>query len=255
MMELGLQTFTLHKLLRKRGDLDKYFAQLSAMGIKNLELAVDYLPLSFSVETAKLVNAAAQQHSLQVRSCQIKYATSSADISNTIAYMQALGAEILVNSTIDLKLLNQGEQGLLQCCEMLEDLRARLAPAEITLAHHNHHYEFLRVGEMNALSFMSKHTCLDFALDTYWVQKGGGNVIILLDELKGRVPVMHLRDFTITKRGFVTGGTNCEIGQGNIPFGAVLKAANAAGVRYGMVEQKTKAPMESIKISFNALNT
>jgi len=254
-MELGLQTFTLHKLLRKPGDFDRYFARLAGMGIKNLELAVDYLPMAFSLDGAQLIHAAAQKHGLRIRSCQIKYAASSKDIANTTAFMQALGAEILVNSTIDLKLLNQGEKGLKNYCEMLEALRAKLAPAGIALAHHNHHYEFLRIGDGNALSFLAKNTSIDFALDTYWCQKGGGSAPALLDDLKGRVPVMHLRDFAITKRGLLTGGTDCEIGRGNISFGAILKAAEAAGVRYGMVEQKTKTPMESIALSWNFLQT
>jgi len=253
MMEIGLQTFTLHRLLRKPGDLDRRFAELAAMGLRNLELAVDYLPLSFSIETAKIISAAAKKHGLQIRSCQIKYATSSKDIKNTIAYMQTLGAEILVNSTIDLKLLNQGERGLKQYCDMLENLQAKLAPAGIALAHHNHHFEFMRVGNGNVLSFMAKYTSINFALDTYWCQKGGGNALTLLDDLRGRVPVMHLRDYTITRAGLVRGGIDSEIGRGNIPFGAVLKAAGAAGVRYGMVEQKTKTPMESIRISLDAL--
>jgi len=252
-MELGLQTFTLHTLLRKPEDFDRRFAELASMGLHNLELAVDYLPLDFSVKSAQMIASTAKKHGLQIRSCQIKYDTSANDVPATIAYMQELGAEIVVNSTIDLKLLHQGEEGLLRYCDMLEQLRAALAPAGIALAHHNHHYEFLRAGGGNVLAFLAAHSQVDFALDTYWCQKGGGNVLTLLEDLRGRVPVMHLRDFTITKRGLVTGGTDSEIGRGNIPFHAILKAAQAAGVRYGMIEQKTKTPMESIGISWNAL--
>ena len=253
-MELGLQTFTLHTLLRKPEDFDRRFAELAAMNLRNLELAVDYLPLDFSEKSAQQIADAAKKHGLRIHSCQIKYATSAADIPATIAYMQALGADIITNSTIDLKLLHQGEEGLLRYCEMLEQLRASLAAGGITLAHHNHHYEFLRVGNGNALAFLAAHSQVDFALDTFWCQKGGGNVLTLLDDLRGRVPVMHLRDFTITKRGLVSGGVNCEIGRGNIPFRAILKAAQAAGVQYGMIEQKTKTPMESIGISWNSLS-
>lgn len=250
-MEIGLQTFTLHQLLRKPADFDKYFAMLAAMGVKNLELAVDYLPLPFTVQTAKMINEAAKKNSLQIRSCQIKYATSSENTANTIAYMKELGAEILVNSAIDLKLLNRGEEGLLKYCGLLEELQAGLG--DIVLAHHNHHFEFLRVGGGNALAFMAEHTPLSFALDTYWCQKGGGNVLALLDSLRGRAPVLHLRDFGITRRGLLTGGKDCEIGRGNIPFEAILKKAEEAGARFGMIEQKTKTPMESIQASVNAL--
>jgi len=252
-MQIGLQTFTIRKLMRTPAALDSTFAKLAGLGLRNLELAVDYIAFPFSVETAKVIRAAADKHNLSVRSCQIKYATSAANTTNTIAFMQALGADILVNSTIDLKLLYQGETGLAQFCKLLERLKEQLTAANITLAHHNHHYEFLRVGEQNALSFIAKNSSVNFALDTYWCQKGGGNPLALLDELAGRVPILHLRDFTITKRGLVTGGVDCEIGRGNIPFKAILRAAETAGVRYGMIEQKTKTPLESVTISLQNL--
>lgn len=274
-MEIGLQTFTVRKLIRTPKALDETFGKLAALGLHNLELAVDYLAFPFTPDTARMIGAVAKRCGLRIASCQIKYATAAKDVPATIVFMQELGAEILVNSVIDMKLLNKGVGGLLRHCEMLEALREKLAPGGISLAHHNHHYEFLRVADLSlttfgrghrtsdyinvkarrstdvvsVLDFMAANSSVDFTLDTYWCQRGGGNVIALLEELKGRAPVMHLRDFTLTKRGLVTGGADCACGQGNIPFGAVLRAAEAAGVRYGMIEQNTKTPLESVGVS------
>ena len=239
-MELGLQTFTVRELLTPE-NLNGSFAQIAGMGIQNLELAVDYLPMPFTLETAKAVRAAADQHGLQIRSCQIKYPTSSADVPLTIAFMQEVGAQILTNSVINLKLLALGRPGLRRYCGQLDRLGEQLAAAGITLAHHNHHFEFRRVGGQTALAFMAAHSSVDFALDTYWTQRAGGDIPALLEVLQGRVLLMHLRDFA--------GKADCECGRGNIPFEAVLRAAQAAGVRYGMIEQKTKTPMESVEIS------
>ncbi|MCL2508118.1 MAG: TIM barrel protein [Oscillospiraceae bacterium] len=250
-MDIGLQTFTIRKLLRTPHSIDRTFAVLSDIGLRSIELAVDYLGFPFTTQTALMIAESAKRHSLRVISCQIKYATSSADIPATAEFMQTLGAGILTNSVIDLKLLNKGEDGLGRYCDMLAELRAKLKPSGISLAHHNHHYEFLRVGGQNVLSFMAANSDVDFVLDTYWCQRGGGNVIALLHELRGRVPLMHLRDFTVTKMGLITGGADCEIGRGNIPFGAVLRAADATEVGYGMIEQKTKTPLESVKLSFD----
>ena len=252
-MEIGLQTFTIRKLMRTPEALNQTFSWLAEQGLRNLELAVDYLAFPFNVDTAKLIRQAADEHKLRVRSCQIKYATSAKDPPITAAFMQELGAGILVNSTVDLKLLHKGEAGLLRYCEMLNELSEQLAEAGITLAHHNHHYEFLRVGEQSALHFMAAHTGIAFALDTYWCAKGGANVLTLLEELRGRVPILHLRDFALTRMGLVTGGRDCEIGRGNIPFKAIIQRANDTGVRYGMIEQNTKTPLESVGISLLSL--
>jgi len=155
-MDIGLQTFTCRRLLHTPDAFDQAFSQLSGMGLRNLELAVDYLPFPFTVETAKMIRAAAERHGLRVRSCQIRYGTSSADIPATIAYMRELGAQILVNSVIDLKLLYMGS--LPRYCEMLDELADKLG--DITLAHHNHHYEFKRVGDTSALLFMAANSSI-----------------------------------------------------------------------------------------------
>ena len=244
-MQIGLQTFTIRELLTSES-LNQTFKQVAGMGIHNLELAVDYFPMPFTLETAKAVRAAAEQHGLYIRSCQIKYPTSSVDTALTIAYMQELGAQILTNSVIDLKLLTLGRPGLRRYCEKLDRLKEQLAPAGIALAHHNHHFEFKRVAGQAALLFMAEHSSVDFALDTYWTRRAGGDILALLGQLKGRVLLMHLRDFA--------GKADCEIGRGDIPFGDVLRAAESAGVRYGMIEQKTKTPMESVNISLQGVN-
>ena len=244
-MEIGLQTFTIRELLTP-DKLNQTLKQIAGMGIKNLELAVDYLPMPFTLETAKAVVVAARENGLQIRSCQIKYPTSSKDIPLTIAYMQALGAQILTNSVIDLKLLALGRPGLLRYCAKLDRLKEQLAPAGIALAHHNHHFEFKRVGGQIALLFMAENSSLNFVLDTYWTQRAGGDIPALLEALRGRVPLMHLRDFA--------GKADCEIGRGSILFGDVLHAAEKAGVQYGMIEQKTKTPIESVSISLRGVN-
>jgi len=244
-MQIGLQTFTIRELLTP-DTLGNAFAQVAALGIHNLELAVDYLPMPFTLDTAETVRAAADQHGLRVISCQIKYPTSSADVPFTIAYMHELGAQILTNSVIDLKLLALGRPGLLRYCEKLDRLKEQLAPAGIALAHHNHHFEFKRVGGQIALLYMAENSSLDFVLDTYWTQRAGGDILALLEALKGRLPLMHLRDFA--------GKADCEIGRGSIPFGDVLYAAQAAGVQCGMIEQKTKTPLESVKTSLQGVS-
>ncbi|MDR2687654.1 MAG: sugar phosphate isomerase/epimerase [Oscillospiraceae bacterium] len=244
-MEIGLQTFTVRELLTP-GNLNEAFGRIAGMGIENLELAVDYLPMPFAPETAETVRAAADRNGLRVRSCQIKYSTSSKDIALTAAYMQALGARILTNSVIDLKLLALGRPGLLRYCGKLDRLKERLAPAGIDLAHHNHHFEFKRAGGQTALEFMAAHSSIGFALDTYWTRRAGGDILALLEALKGRVPLMHLRDFA--------GKADCEIGRGDIPFGEALRAAEGAGVKYGMIEQKTKTPIESVEISLRGVH-
>ncbi|MCL2024115.1 MAG: sugar phosphate isomerase/epimerase [Oscillospiraceae bacterium] len=252
-MQIGLQTFTVRKLMKTPGLLERTFAKLSQLGVVNLELAVDYLSFPFNTGTAKLVAKAARENGIAVRSCQIKYSTAAKDVPATAAFMGELGAEFVVNSLIDLKLLHKGEAGLGKYCSMLNVLGERLAKDGIRLAHHNHHYEFIRVGDKNALEYLAQNSDVLFALDTYWIQRGGGNILTLLEELRGRVPILHLRDYAMTKSTLLGAGRDCEIGRGSIPFKAVLKTAEICGVQYGMIEQNTKTPLTSIEVSLGGI--
>ena len=268
-MKIGLQTFTVRRLMRTSKNIDKTFLALAEMGIENLEIAVDYLNFPFTESTARMLDETARRNGLKIASCQIKYKTASADPAKTAEWMRQLGAKTVVNSVIDVNLFMggtgfisgqsaMGQDGILRYCEQLNELAAQLKPYGIDLAHHNHHYEFMRCDyTLNGgivLDLMIKRFEGGFVFDTYWCQKGGGNVIELLGRLKGRVPVMHLHDFVVDPFGLLTGGKDAAVGEGAIPFGAVLNAAEAAGVEYGMIEQKTRRPLECVGKSVKTLN-
>ena len=75
---------------------------------------------------------------------------------------------------------------------------------------------------------------LQAELDTYWVQYGGGDVVEWCEKMKGRMPVIHLKDY-------MTDGENkprmCEIGSGNLDFKRILAAAGTGGCQWFAVEQ------------------
>ncbi|MDR1464212.1 MAG: sugar phosphate isomerase/epimerase [Oscillospiraceae bacterium] len=254
-MDIGLQTYTVRTLLRTPAQLDQTFGQLAGMGIRQLELAADYLPQPFSPASARSIAAAANRHGLRILSCQLKYRTAAADPARTAESLRILGARILTNSVIDLRLLRQGSAGAALYGARLNALRDRLLPEGVELIHHNHHYEFLRPDGRPVLEILAETFAGGFALDTYWCQKGGGNILTLLETFAGRVPLLHLRDYQIKPFGLFGGGTDAALGQGNIPFPAVLRAAEQAGVRAGMIEQHTARPLEEIRRSLAHLQT
>ncbi|MDR1629036.1 MAG: hypothetical protein LBS36_02315 [Oscillospiraceae bacterium] len=248
-MKIGLQTFTTRALMKTDRGVDETFSFAAEQGLTCVELAVDYLKQPFTAATAKMIAAAAARHGIQVASCQIRYKTAAKDPSLTAEYMHILGAQIISNSVIDLTLLTKGKDGILRYCESLNALAQTLTEQSILLSHHNHHYEFLKYEGESVLNIMRGAFSGLFTLDTYWCQKGGGNVLTILDDFEGRIPILHLRDFQIKPLGLLQGGSDCEAGEGNLPFAAILKKAGQCGVRFGMIEQKTKTPKESVQTS------
>jgi sugar phosphate isomerase/epimerase len=73
----------------------------------------------------------------------------------------------------------------------------------------------------------------------------------VLESLKGRVRILHLKDMKRT----ADGPTFAEIGQGNLNWQGILDVANAIGVRHCIVEQDQcdGDPLDSIRMSYEYL--
>ncbi len=128
-----------------------------------------------------------------------------------------------------------------------------LSEAGLTLSYHNHHIEFRRVGGRTALEVIYAETDPRYVrgeIDTYWVQYGGGNPVDWCRRLKGRLPLLHLKDFAITADNKIT---FCEIGAGNLDWPAIIRAADEAGCEWFIVEQDACPgdPFDSLRQSFD----
>ncbi len=123
------------------------------------------------------------------------------------------------------------------------------------LAYHNHNIEFRRVDGRLILEVLFGETdprYLQGEIDTYWVQYGGGDPVDWCRRLKGRLPLLHLKDYITTQD---RQPTFAEVGYGNLNWDSIIAEAENAGCRCFVVEQDTCAgdPFESLKMSFEYL--
>jgi sugar phosphate isomerase/epimerase len=130
-----------------------------------------------------------------------------------------------------------------------------LHDAGLVLSYHNHHFEFRQIEGRLILELIYAETdsrYLKAELDTYWVQYGGGNPVEWCRRMKGRMPLIHLKDFGITADNKPT---FCEIGKGNLNWKEIIPAAEKSGCEWFIIEQDTCIgdPFESLKISYDYL--
>jgi sugar phosphate isomerase/epimerase len=121
--------------------------------------------------------------------------------------------------------------------------------AGLVLAYHNHAFEYEPLsgdsGE-TLFDFLLENTdpeLVAFELDVFWTKVAGVDPVTELSRLWGRVPLLHLKDYT--------GGTSAEsaapVGTGSLPWPEIIVAANAAGVVWGIIEQDfPKDPLADI---------
>lgn len=121
------------------------------------------------------------------------------------------------------------------------------------LTYHNHHLEFRKVAGKAVLDILYDETdprYLQGEIDTYWIQTGGADPVAWAKKLKMRLPMIHLKDYMVTNENKTTFS---EIGNGNLDFKSIIKAAEGSGCKWFIVEQDTCPgnPFDSLKQSFD----
>ncbi|MEG0693278.1 MAG: sugar phosphate isomerase/epimerase [Oscillospiraceae bacterium] len=123
--------------------------------------------------------------------------------------------------------------------------------------YHNHGAEFSKFENtqgvaLDLLCEAFEPGELGITLDTYWVQFAGGDPTAWLTKLKGRTPCIHLKDMEFSNKE----QKMAPVGQGNMNFEGILKAAVDSKVEYGLVEQDDcyeEDPFACLKKSYNYL--
>jgi sugar phosphate isomerase/epimerase len=72
----------------------------------------------------------------------------------------------------------------------------------MTLAYHNHDFEFVKLGDEYALDVLYKEvpaSLLQAELDTCWVRVGGEDPAAYVRKYAGRLDMLHLKDYTGSK--------------------------------------------------------
>ncbi len=145
----------------------------------------------------------------------------------------------------------------------------------MTLLYHNHDFEFEKIDGKYALEVLYDTVPADLLqteLDTCWVRVGGEEPAAYVEKFSGRAPVVHLKDYAGGKSEHMYELIGIEseeaapeenpfefrpVGSGVQDMPAIIKAAEAAGAEWLVVEQDQPSmglsPMECAKKSIGYL--
>ncbi|MFM8715689.1 MAG: sugar phosphate isomerase/epimerase family protein [Spartobacteria bacterium] len=137
----------------------------------------------------------------------------------------------------------------------LDQAGAVLRRAGMTLFYHNHALEYCQHNGRTVMDEIFARTSpehLQAELDIHWVQAGGADPAEACRRLAGRLPLLHVKDYTVTAKGE---RIFAEVGHGNMNIPEILTAAEAAGCQWFIVEQDTcpTDPFECIARSLDYL--
>jgi len=120
---------------------------------------------------------------------------------------------------------------------MLEKMDRTLRAAGITMAMHNHQWEFEMLdGRLKFDILAELAPDIRFEMDTYWVANFGANdPVKILRKYAARCPLLHIKDGPLVKNQPLL-----AVGSGKMDIPAVVKAAGEA-TKWLVVEQDTSA--------------
>jgi sugar phosphate isomerase/epimerase len=129
-----------------------------------------------------------------------------------------------------------------------------LAAEGLDFSYHNHSHELSRYEGKTWMQRLLDEADprLKWEVDVYWIQHGGGDPALWLRKLAGRIPLLHIKDMSVTperEQHFAA------IGEGNMNFEPILREARAGGVRWYLIEQDQsygKDPIDELAVSYRA---
>jgi sugar phosphate isomerase/epimerase len=127
-------------------------------------------------------------------------------------------------------------EGLKRATEAFNNAAELAAEHGLGFVYHAHAFEFeIDIDGQHLLDVLLAWTDADLVkwqLDTYWVQKGGEDILSYMSRYRRRIPILHIKDMTSD-----AAETFEIVGAGKIDFDAIFKMSDSLGVDWYIVEQ------------------
>jgi sugar phosphate isomerase/epimerase len=248
---IGLQLWSLRSMSKEPAAM---FKLTRAMGITH-------------VETAGLYGATPEQFAAALRAADLRATSMHVGLDEfknnpqgVIAAAKALGVKYVGTAWYP----HQGAFTEADARKAIADFNAigkTMKDAGLQFFYHNHGYEPVKYGDGTLLDLIIKETdpnLVNFEMDVLWTFLPNVDPAALLRKYPGRFKLMHIKDMKPgVARGSLSGGLpdslQAVIGQGQVNWPEVMKAAKADGLEYYYLEDETTDPVNNIPPSINYL--
>ena len=249
---LGLELYTLRHLMAK--DVPGTLKLVKDWGFEDVEGG------GLPGKTAAEFKALLGQYGLRMQSMLTGYETLRDKLPSVVKDAKDTGCSYVGTAWIP----HQGPFTRQHVDQAATDFAAwgkALAGEGLQFFYHVHGYEFGASPDGTLLDTLMKQSPqkdVAFQMDVFWVMRGGGDPAALLTKYPGRFLLMHLKDIAKgTALGDPTGSapdeTSVPIGQGQVNWPAVLKAAKAGGTKMFYIEDEHPKAEDQVPLTLKYL--
>jgi sugar phosphate isomerase/epimerase len=239
---VGLQLYTVRDETAK--DFKQTLQYVAEMGYPAVEFA------GYGNIASRDMAALLADFGLRAASTHVSLTALNEDLERELNYCLDIGCTFLAVPWIGPEW--RGAEGFRKLAPRLNEIGRLSKERGITLAYHNHSFEFEQQDGKYLLDILLDATDPDLVkleLDTYWATFAGADAVTYLRAHSGRVPLVHLKDMT-ADRNFA------EVGDGTLDIPGYYRAARESGTRYFIVENDAPSipSLESARRSLVNLN-
>jgi sugar phosphate isomerase/epimerase len=239
---VAVQPYTIREALSQ--DYEGALEKVAAIGYKGIEIGRP--PQGITVARQKTL---LDRLGLKVVGTHAAFDTFDFDANAIADYLE----EVEGGRFVAISLRFSSREDILEKAKKMNAAGEAFRKRGITFLYHNHEWEFEKFGGEYALDILLRETnpeLVQTELDTYWIKKGGEDPAAYLRQLKGRAPMLHIKDVEKGEEQFFA-----EIGEGVLDFKEIADVAEEIGVQWLVVEQdqSRRDPFESLRISYENL--
>lgn len=256
--DIGLQVYTLRDLISK--DLTGTLKKVADIGYQNIEL-FGYAEGKYFGKTTAEMRKITDDLGLKVISAHYLSGQGSKAWGTPVNQWEKAveDAAVMGQKYMAVAFLMPNERKTITDYNKVADILNKAGEISskygITMAYHNHDFEFIPLDGQIPMDVLLKNTAADlvkFELDIYWIKKAGLDPIQFFKQNKGRVPLWHVKDMEKDSGDFA------PVGDGVIDWTAIFKEEKTAGLTHFFVEQdnhKYGTPLENIEKSLKWLRS
>lgn len=197
---MAIQLYTLRDHIKNAEDFDKTLARLSAMGVKDVQISAIG---DFSAEEQKKI---ADKYGMNICITHKSFDWMKEDIEAVMAHHKTLGCDAIGIGSAPEE--GRGNSGAVRSfINEAQEIGKKFKENGFTFNYHNHAFEFNKLGDyahcmMDMLIEETDPELFYFIPDVAWIHYGGQDPVEVLKKLKGRVKVLHFKDYIIDENGY-----------------------------------------------------
>lgn len=240
-LQVGAQMYSVRDHCTNYADMLAAMKSLQAMGYNTVQFSGHSKDITFA-DLRRLLD----ETGMTCHCTHISFEEMEQNIDKVIADHKLIGCEYPGIGGLPQQF--RTPDGFLEFAKRATVVADKLADAGLHFIYHNHAFEFTRFPETGKtgleILFENCGANVQFELDLFWVQMGGGSPVDWIHKVAGRMEVVHFKEMNgvMENRNVMA-----PIGCGNMNWPALIAACDEIGVKYAMIEQDNAVESDSLR--------